>query len=452
MSDLATAPDRTGDPRRWRPRAVRDPWHAFLLIWAGQSISVLGSRLNGFALSIWVFQSTGSVALFGSAVLLLTLPGMLIAPWAGALVDRFSRRWVMILSNTGAALVTFAAVFLLARHHLEIWHLCLILAANSVFDSFQQPAYLAASTLLVPKQRFGRASGMMQLSLAGGRILAPVLAGFMVPSFGLAAVLLVDGATFVVAVVSLLGVRLTEPPPSPVPVRRPALRVEVAEGWRYLRERPGLLGLVGLFAGGGLFLSMLEVLMLPLILTLGSVTAAGAVSSAMGFGMLLGSLAMSAWGGPQSQVRGLLAFSLVQGLALVLAGLRADLTQVTIAFFLFAMSLPLANGCNQVLWQSKIPPALQGRIFALRRLSVQMVAPVGMLLAGPLADRVFEPLLAPGGALAASAGRLLGTGAGRGIGLFLVLLGIAITLLVLGAAASPRLRRIEVELPDAVAT
>lgn len=431
-------------------------FRAFLLIWAGQSVSLLGSRLTSFALSVWAFERTGSVTLFGWTVLLGTLPGLLAAPWAGALVDRWSRRWVMMLSDAGSALVTLAAMLLLAGGQLQIWHLCILLAVGSVLDSFQQPAYLAAVARLVAPGHLGRTSGMMQLSLAGARILAPGLAGWLIHAVGLPAVLTADFVSFLAGILTLALVRLpalpaaSDLPPSPqTAAASPSLWGEIVAGWRYIRERPGLLRLAGLLAGAGFLMSMLEVLMLPLLLTFASVTAAGAVSSAVGLGMLLGSVAMSAWGGPRRRIHGILGFSLVQGLALAAAGLRPDLALVTAAFFVFALSMPVVEGSDQTVWQSKTPAALQGRVFAFRRLCGQSVAPLGMLVAGPLADRVFEPLLARGGPLAASAGRVLGTGPGRGMGLMLTLLGLALLALILGAASSPSLRRLEDELPDA---
>jgi hypothetical protein len=260
---------------------------------------------------------------------------------------------------------------------------------------------------------------------------------------GLTAVLMVDFATFVIAVLTLLGVSLPEAADAKTAARSVSLKRDMAEGWSYIRERPGLVQVLGLFAGGSLLMSMLEVLMLPLILTLTSVAAAGAVSSAVGLGMLLGSLAMSVWGGPRRRMHGILVFTLLQGAALILAGLRADLTLVTVAFFLFAVSMPVVNGCNQVLWQRKTPAALQGRVFAFRRLAAQLVTPLGMLAAGPLADRVFEPL---------ASGAIAGwtpMGEGRGVGLLILTLGIATLAMVLAAAASPRLRRLEDELADA---
>jgi DHA3 family macrolide efflux protein-like MFS transporter len=424
-------------------------WPIFFRIWSGQSISVLGSRLTSFALSVWLFKRTGSVTLFGWAVVLLTVPGVLVAPLAGALVDRWSRRRVLILTNASAALVTLAAALLVLGGRFELWHLGVILAAGSVVGSFQQPAYLTAVTLLVPKQGFGRASGLTQLSLAGARVVAPALAGVLVQTMGLPAVLLVDFATFLVALATLLGVRLPEPSPSAEAAGRPSLRQEILDGWRYIGQRPGLVWLMGFFTCDGFLMSMLEVLMLPLILSFASVAAAGIVASAVGLGMLLGSLVMSAWGGPRRRMNGILGFSLVQAATLLMAGLRPDLVLVTVAFFLYACSMPVVEGCDQVLWQNKTPSAMRGRVFASRRLAAQLVAPIGMLAAGPLADRVFEPWLAPRGALAHSAGRWIGTGAGRGVGLLIMIVGAATLALVLAAAAAPRLRRLEDELPDA---
>jgi hypothetical protein len=212
------------------------------------------------------------------------------------------------------------------------------------------------------------------------------------------------------------------------------------------------LRLVGFAAGSGFVFAMLDVLLLPLILTFASPAAAGVVSSAVGLGMLLGSLGMSAWGGPRRRVHGIYLFSLVQGVTLILAGWRADLSFIACAFFFLAASLPLSDSCGQILWQSKTPVHMQGRIFAFRQFSVQVVAPFGILLAGPLADRVFEPALAPGGALAASVGRWIGTGAGRGVGLLIILMGVAMLALAMAAMSSARLRRLEDELPDVIAT
>lgn len=424
---------------RWKER------RAFLLVWGGESVSVLGSRLTSFALSVWLYQRTGSVTLFGWAVVLMNLPGVLVAPPAGALVDRWGWRRIMVAANLGAGAATLAAAVLLFGSRLALWELGLILAANSVFDSFQQPAYLAALTQLVPRERLGRSGGMVQLSQAGARILAPALAGLLLKAVGVAAVLAVDGATFLVALLALALLPVAAAPAAAERGAAASMRREIAQGWGFLRAHRGLMRLLSLFTASGFLMSMLEVLMLPLVLTVASVAAAGAVASALGLGMLLGSLAMSAWGGPRRQLRGVLAFTALKGVALVVAGLRPDVVLVTIGFVLLAASLPMAGACEQVLWQQATPAELRGRVFSLRRLSAQLVAPLGMLAAGPLVDRYCAPWMAAHGLLAGSVGRLLGTGTGRGIGLLMVAIGIANLALVAAGAASPPLRQLDAE-------
>jgi MFS family permease len=144
----------------------------FVLVWVGQLISLLGTHLTGFALGVWVFQRTGSVTQFALISVCTTLPGIIISPLAGALVDRWERRWAMILSDSGAGLSTLVIALLLLSNHLEIWHIYIATAVGSIFNAFQWPAYTAAITLLVPKRHLGRASGMTQLGEAVALIAA----------------------------------------------------------------------------------------------------------------------------------------------------------------------------------------------------------------------------------------------------------------------------------------
>jgi hypothetical protein len=174
----------------------------------------------------------------------------------------------------------------------------------------------------------------------------------------------------------------------------------------------------------------------------------GTILSVGGLGFLAGSLTMSAWGGPKVRVRGIYVFLLVQGIVLFAAGLPPRAAILAIAAFLYFSGHPMINGCSQAIWQSKTAPDVQGRVFAVRRMIAWSSLPLAYLAAGPLADRVFEPLLVEGGALAGSVGRVLGTGQGRGIGLLYILLGIITLLATVVAFLYPRLRRVEAELPD----
>ena len=426
---------------------------AFLTIWAGQAVSLLGSSLTSFALGVWVYQRTGSVTRFALIAFFASLPGLLLSPVAGALVDRWDRRRMLILSDSLAAATSAVLLLLLwdeSRDLLEVWHIYVLTAVASVANALQWPAFTAATTLLVPKRQYGRASGLSQMGLALSQILAPLLGALMLQWVRMRGILIVDLATFGVAVLALLAVRFREPDRAPETGAPRSLLKESAVGWTYLRERPGLLALLLLFAGTNFNVGMLQALISPLILSFASSTALGTVLSIAGVGMLAGTLVMGAWGGPRRRVHGIFAGLLVQGLVLLAGGLQPSVPLVAAAAFVLLFTVPFVGGCSQAIWQAKVPPGLQGRVFAVRRMVALSSMPAAYFLAGPLADRVFEPMLAPGGALSGSVGAVIGVGEGRGIGLLFVLLGLLVVAALAIAAGYPRLRQVEDELPDAM--
>jgi MFS transporter, DHA3 family, macrolide efflux protein len=424
----------------------------FLTIWSGQVVSNLGSNLTGFAIGVWVYQQTGSATKYALIALVTTLPGMLLGPIAGALVDRWDRRWAMILSDLGAGCMTLILAALIWLGRLELWHIYLLLSLSSVFATLQWPAFTAATTLLVPREQLGRASGLTQTGNGIAEILAPALAGTLVVTIGLDGVVLIDVVTFLVAVSTLLVVRVPRPPVSAEgSAARGHLLREAAAGWTYIRLRTGLLTLLVLLAATNFCMGVMQVLVTPMVLAFSSAAVLGRVLSIAGLGMLAGSVLMSIWGGPRRRVAGILVLLLIQGLSLMVGGLRPSAVLIAVAGFVFLFATPLLLGTSQVLWQSKVPPDLQGRVFAMRRMVAWSTLPLAYLVAGPLADRVFEPLLAPDGALAGILGPWIGVGDGRGIGLLYILLGTLVVLTVAVAARFPRLRRLEQELPDAVA-
>ena len=423
----------------------------FLVIWAGQVVSSLGSNLTGFALGVWTYQQTGSATLFAFITLATTVPGMLLSPLAGALVDRWDRRWAMILADGGAGLATLALALLIWKGHLELWHMYVLMAIISAFGSISWPAFSAAVTMMVPSRHLGRANGMTQLGEAAAQILAPVLAGAMVVSIGRQGVVLIDFASYLVAVAALLVVRIPRPPASPEAASGGgSLWREASSGWSYIRRRPGLLALLILLAFTNLGMGMVQVLLSPMVLSFASPAVLGRVLTIAGFGLLAGGLLMSAWGGPRHRVMGILGLLLIQGLVLPFGGLRASALLICAGAFVYMMALTILNGTSQAIWQSKVEPGLQGRVFAVRRMVAWSTLPLAYLVAGPLADRVFEPLMVAGGPLAGSVGQVIGVGKGRGMALMLILIGVFIILVVAVASRAPRLLRLESELPDAL--
>jgi MFS family permease len=422
---------------------------AFLAVWAGQVVSALGTGLTGFALGVWVYQRTGSATRFALITLATTLPGILLSPIAGALVDRWDRRRAMILSNLGAGCISLILALLFWYGRLELWHIYLLLVLGSAFSTLQWPAFSAATTLLVPKEHLGRAAGLTQVGTAVSAILAPVLGGALVVRVGLQGIVLIDFATFLVAIATLLSVRVprAEVTAEGLATRGSLLR-EAASGWSYIRQRPGLLALLGLIAATNFSVGMMQVLVTPMILSFTSAAVLGRVLSVAGAGMLAGSLLISVWGGPSRRVLGILGFSMLQGIILVAGGLWPSAILIAATGFVFLFTVPIILGCSQALWQSKVAPDLQGRVFAVRRMVAWSTLPLSYLISGPLADRVFEPLLAVNGPLAGSVGRLIGVGKGRGIALLFILLGLLVMMTVAAFSQYSRLRQLESELPD----
>lgn len=423
-----------------KQRALR----SFLVVWLGQLVSVIGSGLTAFALSVWVYQQTGSVTQLALVFFFKVVPLLALSPVAGVLVDRWDRRKAMILGDTGAALATLALALLFGLGAARIWHIYALVAAAAVFEAFQVPAYLAAVTGLVPERHYARAGGMLQVAQAAADILAPLLAGALMVALRLWGILLIDLATFLFAVGALLLVRF--PAPAARQEGRPGLRAfgeELVDGLRYVAGRPGLAALLLFFAGvyflGGLITALVE----PLLLAFATPDVLGAVLSVAGGGLLAGGLVLSAWGGPRRRVDGILAFAMLLGLCLAGMGLKPWAPLIALCAFGAHFSMPFINGLNQAIWQGAVDPGLQGRAFAIRQMVSRAAQPLAFLVAGPLADRLLEPFLASGGALAEGVSGLIGPGPGRGPGLAFVLIGLLVVLLGAAARLWPGLRRLD---------
>ncbi|MEG3908711.1 MFS transporter [Microcoleus sp. w2-18bC1] len=423
----------------------------FLLVWFGQLVSLIGSGLTSFALGVWVYQRTGSVTQFSLILLSAMLPSILISPVAGAFVDRWNRRWCMILSDSGAGITTVAMALLLTTGNLEIWHIYLAVSLSSVCKAFQLPAYTASTSLLVPKEHLPRASGMVQSGEACAQLISPLLAGFLLGIVQLEGVILIDFATFLFALTTLLLVRFPDAKTAAVPVNgKASLWREALEGWTYITVRPGLLALLIVFAINNFVFGLIEVLFPPLVLSFTSVTVLGTIQSLGGAGMLLGSVVMSIWGGPRTLIRGVFGFAFLSQLCILALGLRADAALFALAFFLFFFSLPFINGWCDAILLRKVAPDIQGRVFATINMICFSCIPLAYVVAGPLAERIFEPLMAADGLLAGSIGQIIGVGPGRGIGLLFITMEILAIGVTVAVYRYPRLRFVERELPDAI--
>jgi MFS transporter, DHA3 family, macrolide efflux protein len=424
----------------------------FTIVWLGQLVSILGSSLSNFAMDVWVYQRNGSVTELSFLILFTTLPLVIVSPVAGVLVDRWDRRWVMIISDTGAALSTLTIALLLISGQIQTWHICLATAVSSSFTTFQWPAYRAATTLLVGKKNLGRAVGMIEFAQAVGKLIAPVLGGILLGIVQLSGIIILDLSSFVFSVIILLLVRF--PRHQALEKSREnnklSLLKEAVDSFHYLTVHGGLMPLLFLLASNNFLLGIVQVLAYPLILSFASPSQLGTILSVGGVGMVIGSILMGGWGnGRQDYIKILFCFMLLDGLALMFAGFSPATIPFGVATFLFFLGSPLINGSVQVIFQKKVPPNMQGKIFSFTAAISGSCLPPAYLIAGPLADRVFEPLMTTNGLLAETIGQLIGTGSGRGIGLMFIVLGTLNILVTIIAYQYAPLRLLEDRLPDA---
>jgi len=423
----------------------------FFTVWAGQLVSLLGSGLTNFGLGVWIFQKTGSATLFATVALVAFLPSLMIGPFAGVMVDRWDRRLTMLGSDLiGAACVAVAA-FLVWRGMFSVTHVLILSAITSCCMAFQVPAYQAAISTLVPKEQLGRAAGMVQMGQATADLISPILAGGVFAVIGLSGLIILDFCSFFAGVATLAFVRFPRFEKKPVEEgKKSRFKEELKFGFSYIKERRGLLLLLGYFAVVNLFLPMAGVLFGPLILGFGGSAALGSVMSAAGLGMLVGSVTISAWGGPKRRVLGVFGGGTLVGLGMAAAGLRANAWWVAVCVFIAMLASPVMNACSTAIWQSKVAHEVQGRVFSVRRLVAQFTVPFAFIISGPLVDKLLGPMLMPGGALAGSVGAVVGTGPGRGAAVVFVVMGLLTSVASLLALLSPTMRHIERELPDAV--
>ncbi|HWH01007.1 MAG TPA: MFS transporter [Pilimelia sp.] len=423
----------------------------FGVLWLGQLVSLVGSSLTSFVLGVWVYQRTGSATQFALIALAAVVPGILVAPLAGSLADRLDRRRLLILSDLGAAVPTLALAGLLWAGELAVWHIYVTAAVGALCGAVHMTAYHALVPSLVPQRHLGRANGLAQVSQAA-QIAAPLAAGTLLGTVGLRGVIVIDLVSAAVAIAVLLALRLPAAVTAAPGAGQPAsLRADVGHGWRYLRARPGLFGLVLLFGAFNFLFALAGILVQPLILSFSSPATLGVLMFVGGSGLFVGGLAMGVWGGPRRRVRAVLIVLALDAVTLALHGLRPSPWLIAVVAPAFLVTLPVVNATVMTVLQTKVESASLGRVIATARMVGQSAMPLAYLLAGPLADRVAEPAMRPGGPLAGSVGQLIGVGPGRGIALVFWGIGAATLLVAVAGALAPRLRAVERELPDALA-
>ncbi|QFU90244.1 MFS transporter [Amycolatopsis sp. YIM 10] len=415
----------------------------FNLIWAGQGVSLIGSAMTTFGIGVWVFLDTGSPTYFATLVLAASLPALLVLPVAGALVDRWDRRRVMLLSDTGAALAPAGVVLLHTTGALQLWHVYVLVGIGAVFKAFQWPAFSALVPQLVDKDNLGKANGRVSLIEAAGQVFGALLGGGLYALIGLRGLLVVDLLTLAAALGTLLYSFRWLPVEPPRPRGDgPATthRDELLEGWRFIRERPGLLGILLFFAANNLVMEMAIVLVGPLVLSTHTPADLGLVNAIGWTGMTVVSLAISMTRGPRRLIRAILTVATCHAVLVLAMGIEQSVWMLAAGMFGILGGYAVTNAASATLWQLKTPQDKQGRVFAIRRMVAWSAEPIAYGLAGPIAQLVGTPLA-----------QRLDLGQGGGIAVVFLLVGPALLLVVALTWLRPRVRHAERELPDAIA-
>ncbi|KAM3115385.1 MFS transporter [Phormidesmis sp. 146-33] len=420
----------------------------FRTLWLGQLVSLLGSEMTTFALTIWVWEQTGQASPIAWMVFFTRSPQVIAAAFAGVLVDAWDRKQLMLLGDFVAGLSTIGLLSLLLTQRLQVWHLYGIGAANGLFSYLQSLAHSASMAVLVPKQHYARASAMETIKGSSAYVFSPALAGVLYPSIGLIGILAIDLVTFVIAISTLLMIPIPQPTTAVVSEQTPWQTLTF--GIRYIWQRSSLLSILLFLLSSNLFFSANFALTPALILARSgnSATTLATVQSAFGIGGLVGAILLSLWGGTTPRIHGLLLGAALSRVGLLLLSVGRGLTIWVIAAWITAFFVPFVGSANQAIWLAKVEPEVQGRVFAARYLIAQAASPLGFAIAGPLADYVFEPAMLPGGRLAGLLGGLFGTGVGAGIALQYALLAVCGLAIGLSGYSIHRLRDVETLIPD----
>lgn len=422
------------------------------IILAGQAGSILASTMVEFALSIWVFERTNSATVLGGMTTAFTVPFLLLTPIAGAMIDRYNRKWMMLASDLLAGLGTLAILVLYLLGGLQTWHFYAVNVIIGIGTAFHWPAYSAAITTMVPKEHYGRANGMMSFVETGPGIAAPMLAGTLLPLIGLPGILAIDLVALAVAALALLVAHIPQPTRTAEGQEGAgSLWKEAAYGFRYILRRPSLVGFVTILFFTNFFCGFCNAVLAPVILArtgndslvLGTVRTASAISFAAG-GLLL-----SVWGGVKRRLNGfLLGWAVYWLFGAVFFGLGRGLAAWVPLNLVSGVFAILAVTSGQALLQVKVAPDVQGRVFAARRLLTWAPDMVTPLLGGALADYYMEPAMAGGGRLAQALGGVFGSGPGAGMSVQMVVFGLLTVVTLLFGYLFPQVRNMEDILPD----
>ena len=362
----------------------------FFTIWTGQAFSLIGSNLVQFALVWWLTETTGSATILAVASIMAVLPQVFLGPIAGALVDRWNRRLVMMVADSVIALAVVVLAVLYALDAVQIWHIYVLMFIRAAGGAFHWPAMQASTTLMVPEKHLSRVAGLNQTLFGVANIVAPPLGALLFSILPIQGILAIDVGTAVLAIVPLFFITIPQPERKEAPEEKPSVLADMREGLRFVWGWRGMMmiliiaTLINLLINPGFAL-------LPIMVTDhfgGGALELAWLQSAWGIGMILGGITLGVWGGFKRRiVTGLLALTLM-GVGVTVLGLTpaTAFTLALGAMFFGGFMNPIANGSLFATLQVTVPPEMQGRVFTLAMSGSAAMSPLGLAIAGPVAD------------------------------------------------------------------
>lgn len=367
----------------------------FAILWCGQAISLFGSRLVRFTIVWYLTLQTGSATVLAIATIMALLPQVVIAPFAGSYVDRWNRRRTMIAADM---IIALSILFLVVMFHfgtIEVWHIYLAMLIGSSAGAFHWPAMLASTSLMVPKKHLLRVGGLNHTLQGAAGIIAPPLGALVLILLPMSTILMIDVVTAIIAIVALAAVHVPQPERTSLAMEKSVLG-DMMDGFRFLRKTRGILLIVVM----AMFLNLVggpASALIPILVTNhfhGDVTYLAIIQSASAIGMVLSGILLGIWGGGKRRTFTALIALIVIGILDMLIGLMPPdaFFQATALFFLVAGLGTIVNGSILALLQSTIPADKQGRVFALVVSGSTAMMPIGLVIAGPVADAYGVPI------------------------------------------------------------
>lgn len=396
----------------------------FLILWSTQSISQLGSSITGFALTLWLYEKTGSSLSTVSLTICSYVPYVFMSIFAGALTDRFNKKKTMLSCDVFAAICTMTIFILFRTNSLMVWHLYVLNVISGLMNTVQQPASEIAMTLIMPEKYYQKTSGLRSLSTSLISVLNPLIATTLYAFTGINGVIAVDIGSFIVAFMALLFlIKIPETKSD----KKENVFVLIKEGLIFLKENQLIMALILFMSGVNLIASAFDATLPGYVLPnpKGGSAVLGMVTSCSGVAMILGSFIASILPKPKNRVRVIyltMLFSL--GTENFLLAFSREPIVWCIGQIIGWVLVPIMNANLDVILRTTIPVQLQGRVYACRNTFQFFTIPIGLFLGGFMVDNVCEPFMKVYGDLSILK-MLFGTGKGSGAALMMLALGVS---------------------------